>query len=115
MSLLIILNMVIAVMGATFERVGEDTEAFVTRSKLQAILENYHKLSDEIRQEFKAHKYLLIIEVDPEAEPENEKSGYSKLDKRLVDVEADLKEGFRRVSLTVNSLTDLVKGTVKQE
>ena len=107
--------MVIAVMGATFERVGEDTEAFVTRSKLQAILTNYHKLSDEIKQAFKAHKYLLIIEVDPEAEPENEKSEYSKLDRRLVDIEADLKEGFRRISLNVNALTDLVQGKVRKE
>lgn len=44
-SLLIILNMVIAVMGGTFERVSEQTEAHILRSKLTLILENYHRMS----------------------------------------------------------------------
>lgn len=52
-SLLIILNMVIAVMGNTFERVDKQTEAHVMRSKLDMISHNYYRLYDSFKQDFR--------------------------------------------------------------
>ena len=51
-SLLVLLNMVIAVMSATFERVEEDREAILWREKLIAILGKYHMFPQSLRQEF---------------------------------------------------------------
>ena len=52
-SLLIILNMVIAVMGNTFERVDQQTESHVMRSKLDLISHNHYRLYDFYRQRFR--------------------------------------------------------------
>ena len=49
-SLLILLNMVIAVMSATFERVAGETEAHLYREKLIAILDRIHLFPDSIRE-----------------------------------------------------------------
>ena len=45
-TLLIILNMVIAVMGGTFERVAEQSEAHILREKLRLILNNLHRMPE---------------------------------------------------------------------
>ena len=68
-SLLIILNMVIAVMGGTFERVSDKTEAHILREKLILILDNLHRMSPSIKDKLASFKYLLEIEVDPEIDP----------------------------------------------
>ena len=48
-SLLIILNMVIAVMGGTFERVSDKEKAHILREKLILILDNFHRMSPSIK------------------------------------------------------------------
>ena len=48
-SLLILLNMVIAVMSGTFERVEEVSEAILWREKLIAILGKYHMFPPSLR------------------------------------------------------------------
>ena len=68
-SLLILLNMVIAVMSATFERVEAETEAHLYREKLIAILDKIHMFPNSTKREFQANKYLLLLEVDPEVDP----------------------------------------------
>ena len=54
-SLLVILNMVIAVMGSTFERVSEQTEAHILREKLSLVLENYHRFPTKIIKHLEDH------------------------------------------------------------
>ena len=48
LTLLIILNMVIALMSATFERVQGETQSHVLRAKLEKITSNYFRLSQMI-------------------------------------------------------------------
>jgi len=80
-SLLVILNMVIAVMSATFERVEAETEAHVMRQKLSAILENFHRLPKKVIENMIAHRYLLVVQVDPDVDPIEKES----MEKRIVD------------------------------
>ena len=48
-SLLIILNMVIAVMGAAFTKIEENQQSYIYRSKIKLIIENHHRLNDSIK------------------------------------------------------------------
>ena len=64
-SLLVILNMLIAVMSLTLERVKDQNEAVVYREKLIDIMQNIHRFPRWIKHSFFKHKYLLIIDVDP--------------------------------------------------
>ena len=68
-SLLIILNMVIAVMSSTFARVESENEAHIYREKLLAMLENMHRISSSITSQYSEHKYLLLLDIDPETDP----------------------------------------------
>lgn len=67
--MLIILNMVIAVMSSTFERVESENEAHIYREKLIAMLENMHRINSSITQRYSEHKYLLLLNIDPETDP----------------------------------------------
>ena len=49
---IIILNMVIAIMGSTFERVEGENEAHMYREKLLAILDKIHLFSDNMKKQF---------------------------------------------------------------
>lgn len=68
-SLLVILNMVIAVMGTAFEKVSEDTEAHIYRTRLNAMLKTFYIFPTSLRKEMKKNKYLVSIEVDPSCDP----------------------------------------------
>ena len=50
-SLLIILNMVIAIMGGTFSRVEEQKDAHIYRAKLSLISTNFCRFSDSLKHE----------------------------------------------------------------
>ena len=69
MTLLIILNMVIALMSDTFVRVQGQTELHILQTKLMMIRNNYFRFPDRIKEKFKEFKYILAVVVDPEADP----------------------------------------------
>lgn len=68
-AMLVILNMVIAVMGGTFERVTSQQDAQVRRAQLSLISQNFHHFPDWIKSRLQDFKYLLSVEVDPEIDP----------------------------------------------
>ena len=68
-ALLILLNMVIAVMSAAFERVEEDNIAHCYRSKLEVVLENLYRMPRKYKQAINSCKYIVQVEVDPEVDP----------------------------------------------
>ena len=68
-SLLIILNMVIAVMGGAFEEVNGNDEAVRYRAKLALFVENYYKFPTLIQEHLKRYKYMISIEIDPINDP----------------------------------------------
>ena len=86
-SLLVILNMVIAVMGATFNRVAEQTESHVMRSKLDLICCNYYRFPPSLKRKFKNQRYLLAVEVDPEIDPIEKESMETRLCDRISRLE----------------------------
>ena len=96
-SLLIILNMVIAVMGGTFERVKEEAESHVSREKLSLILENLHRMSQSIMDNLKGYKYLLSIEVDPEIDPIPEDSSEKRLAENINGLKASMASQGQRL------------------
>ena len=67
-ALLIILNMVIAVMTSTFTRVEAENEAHIHRERLLAILDKMNQFPADVKAQFTAYKYLLLVEVDPESD-----------------------------------------------
>ena len=85
-SLLIILNMVIAVMSSTFERVESDTEAYIYRAKLSKILQNYHMFDKSLKDELKAFKYILAVEVDPDSDPIGQESMEKRLNEKIEQI-----------------------------
>ena len=68
-SLLIFLNMIIAVMGGSFEEVKSNEEAFKYRTKLALFVENYHKFPKKTQDDLKRYKYMISIEIDPVNDP----------------------------------------------
>ena len=69
MSLLIILNMVIAMMSETFTRVKSDTESYILRERLSLILEHQHTFLEELREKVVRSHYLVTVQVDPVVDP----------------------------------------------
>lgn len=65
MSLILLLNMVIAVMSMSLEEVVNESDALVNREKLIDIVNSLHKLPGHLTKKFKENKYLYVIEVDP--------------------------------------------------
>ena len=64
-SMLIILNMVIAVMTSAFEKVEADEVPYQYRTKLRYILDYLHQYEKDLQ----GSKYVLSIVVDPEIDP----------------------------------------------
>ena len=67
-SLLIILNMVIAVMSSTFEQVQEENDAYVRREKLMLMQENWYRMPDFFKKRFREAKYLVLIQIEPDVD-----------------------------------------------
>ena len=68
LSLILLLNMVIAVMSMSLENVVNDQEALVYREKLMDIVSNIDSMPNFILRKFRENKYLYVIEVDPQLE-----------------------------------------------
>lgn len=64
-QLLIILNMVVAVMSATFDEVTLSNEANIYKSKLSAIIDYKFFTTGRFENEFQQLKYLFLLDVDP--------------------------------------------------
>lgn len=65
MSLILLLNMVIAVMSMQLESVVSESEALVNREKLIDIVNSLHKLPNKLKNQLRDNKYLYVVEVDP--------------------------------------------------
>ena len=89
-SLLIILNMVIAVMGGTFERVAEQTESQIMRSKLELICSNYYRFPGSLKKRLSDIRYLLAVEVDPELDPIEKDSMEKRMGDRMARLESSM-------------------------
>ena len=87
LSLLIILNMVIAVMQEAFDKVDAETEAFLRRSKLSAIIKNLPFLGEDTINSLVEHKYVLAVEVDPAVDPIEKESEETHLNEDISSVE----------------------------
>ena len=99
MSLLILLNMVIAVMGGAFEEVNSNEEAEICRSKLQQILDNFDRLPIGMVQQLSEYKYICVYEVEPESDPigkltheERTEDTLDKISKTLAELQDEIKE-----------------------
>ena len=106
-SLLIILNMVIAVMSESFASVQENIDANIYKMKVENLIENSHRLTKEDREEIEKHKYLVLIavetykEVDEDQKSENRiRKDIGVLTKRFEKTEKDLS----RISLNAEIL-----------
>jgi len=66
LSLILLLNMVIAVMSMSLENVVKDQDALVNREKLIECITNYRRLPNHLKDKFAKNKHLYIIEVDPQ-------------------------------------------------
>ena len=101
-SMLIILNMVIAVMTGTYTRIEADTEAHISRAKLQAITKNYHRIGDWRKKEFASKRYMLIVDVDPEVDLIEKESEEKRLKDRIGVIERTI--GTMKKHLSVNAM-----------
>ena len=60
-TLLIVLNMVIAIMSASFERVQEENEANIMRSRVEVILNIWFRMPNRYKSKFLNSKYLVSM------------------------------------------------------
>jgi len=128
-SLLILLNMVIAVMGSSFERVQEENTAQIYREKLRIMVGNAGSYPTYYTDQLVKCKYLFKIEVDPElkietqqaSEPQDLASAYDKeLLKRVSDFEGsvrqlsqshrEIQDALSRISKDVGGVLSSVTG-----
>lgn len=65
LTLILLLNMVIAVMSMSLENVYADQDALVNKEKLIDIVTYQHRLPAYLERKFHVNKYLFVIEVDP--------------------------------------------------
>lgn len=107
LSLLIILNMVIAVMQEAFDRVDADTDAFIRRQKLTAIIKNFPFLGNDIIEKLVEHKYVLAVEVDPEIDPIEKESEETHLVEDINSVEQKIFSMQDKLDLTALNLDKL--------
>lgn len=70
LSLIILLNMVIAIMSMSLENAIVSHESLVNREKLTECVSNYHRLPNSCRKKFAKNKQLLVLEVDPQLDLE---------------------------------------------
>ena len=64
-SMLIILNMVIAVMSASFERISGENDAHILKGKVEVILNYWFRIPSSFKRQFTEYKYLLLVDIDP--------------------------------------------------
>ena len=115
-SLLIILNMVIAVMSSAFEKVEESNEAHILKEKLGVILENWYRMDDRFKKELTKHKYLIIVKVDPDVCPVLEKSSEERIKQEiqmLQETVLHISEEQQRTHFNIDSLSKRQKIMVK--
>ena len=104
-SLLIILNMVIAVMSSTFERVAAETQAQIYRTQLTLISDNFYKLDKRTKKEIAACKYIVCIDVEPDRDDLDKNSAeqmVGDLTKKVAEIEhniEDIAQGLKNVEL----------------
>ena len=116
-SMLIILNMVIAVMTSTYTRVETDTEAHISRAKLLAITTNYHRISTWRKKQVANNKYLLIIEVDPDVDPVEKESEEKRLKDHIGVIEHTIdtmKDHMGRNSMNLDVIYDRIGQSISQ-
>ena len=106
-ALLIILNMVIAVMTATFTKVEEDNEAHIYRERLLAILDKMNQFPSDVKAQFTAYKYLLLVEVDPESDAIEQETEEIRIKKDLSGLRDYIEWMKKSQSRLRNSLTAL--------
>ena len=106
-ALLIILNMVIAVMSSTFARVGEENAAHIYRERLLAILDKIGHFPADIKRQFSAHKYLLLVEVDPESDAIEQETEETRITSEITSLKAYIAWMKKSQSRLKNSLTAL--------
>ena len=82
--------MVIAVMGGTFERVSEKSDALILREKLTLILDNLPRMQPSIKDKLAKVKYLLEIEVDPEIDPIEKDTDEKRLAEKINGLKSSL-------------------------
>ena len=99
-SLLIILNMVIAVMSATFERVQEENDAYIRREKLSVIKENWYRMPDSYKRKFREAKYLVLVQVDPVVDADREFDQISYITDQVESIKTAIKEIQLNQSIT---------------
>ena len=99
-SLLIILNMVIAIMGGSFSRVDQDKEAYIYRAKLSLIIYNYYRFSKATKHELNNKKYMVAIEVDPVIDPIEKDSPHARINQRV----SGLEQRLDRQSIDINHI-----------
>lgn len=90
LSLLIILNMVIAVMSSTFERVESDTEAYILRERISLIYDYFELLPKKLKQSLKENPYLITIQVDPDVDPIPDDTEENRLSERIDRMEKNI-------------------------
>ena len=118
---LIILNMVIALIWGTFDRVNANMVGDIRRAKIGLVCDNYHSFSSSLKAKFNTNKYLLAIEVDPEVDSVEKDSMEKRLNDRISKLESDLskvnansdaqQDRLSHISYTLDNLVDrLVPG-----
>ena len=105
-SLLIILNMVIAVMGGTFGRVEASMQSEICRAKLQIIIQYHARLSTRMKNELISHKYLLSVDVDPEADPIEKDSEEKRLKDSIKELRNDMHTQVEGINRNIDALYD---------
>ena len=70
MSLLILLNMIIAIMSGKLEEVLEDEQAVIQRERLIKCIESHHRLPNYIKKRFSEYTHLYLVNVDPQEDVE---------------------------------------------
>ena len=98
MSLLILLNMVISIMGGAFEEINNNEEAEICMSKLKQILENLDRIPLGMIEELSDYKYMIVYEVEPESDPIGN-----------VTFEERTEDSFRGIAETLGELQEEIR------
>ena len=93
-TLIILLNMVIAVMSMSLEESVVSQSALVYREKLTECVNNYHRLPKHFTKKFEKNKQLYVLDVDPQLDLETyaaaaesgEDANYERLRKQMLEL-----------------------------
>jgi len=89
-SLLIILNMVIAVMSETFARVQESNDAHIMHGKIDVILNYWFRIPSSYKNKFKEFKYLVLVDIDPPFDPIKDEDSEDRIRKDVADLKKQI-------------------------